>query len=248
MGGGLLRDRRGRAATDAAAVQASSAAAYNVTKPLSQPAATKIATTIQATQTTLQTASPATVQAALPAACGAALETAYAPDAAPPAAKAAAASARIRLQLATTTPVNEGIFLGPKVAQVLAAVYATDPTNADNAAFLEEVALAESKTASTTRTFAWLTLIDAYELGRATIAYQLGYKSLSKLNLSHVTIGSLHAHGSGHLLTIKPTVLGARILRLLEIAGFSHKVTITLTLSETLNGHTKIVKRTVRVI
>ena len=99
------------------------------------------------------------------------------------------------------------------------------------------------------RTFARIALVDAFQLGRSTIAYQLGYTRLSQLDFAKVTLGSLHAHGKkGALLTVTPSTLGARILRLLEVAGLSHKVTITLTLTEEIHGHTHRSTRRIRVI
>jgi hypothetical protein len=49
-------------------------------------------------------------------------------------------------------------------------------------------------------------------------------------------------------VTIKPSVLGGRILRLLEVVGLSHKVTIKVTVNERISGHNRRSTRTIRVI
>jgi hypothetical protein len=202
--------------------------------PLSQPAATKIATTLQTTQTGYNTSLPSTVTKALPSTCGAAAVD--------------AAIAHARTSPATPTS-RTNTFLGPRISQVLASIYATHPTKADAEAFSEELALAHDNDDVLACTFARIALVDAFQLGRSTIAYQLGYKRLSQLDFAKVTLGSLHAHGKkGALLTVTPSTLGARILRLLEVAGLSHKVTITLTLTEEIHAHTHRSTRRIRVI
>jgi hypothetical protein len=227
-------------AADAASVSPGSGTFHLFTVPqaLTQPAATKIANTLQATQNGYNTAKPSKIAAALPPTTCAVAGTA----------NAAIARAGKALAAAMSTAQT---FLGPKVSQVLASIYSTHPTHADIEAFSEELALANLTTYEPARTLARFTLFDAFELGRAAIAHQLGDKSVSQLNLSTVTLGSAVAHGkkgSKAPLTITPSVLGGRILRMLEIAGLSHRVTITLTVSTTTNGHTTRSTRTIRVI
>jgi hypothetical protein len=55
--------------------------------------------------------------------------------------------------------------------------------------------------------------------------------------------------GSKKPVTIKPSALGLRILRLLEVAGLTRKVTIKLTTTDTAPGHApQTMTRTIRVI
>jgi len=191
--------------------------------PLSQPAARKIATTLQTRQAHLAASLPSTVAKALPATC-----------------------ARIP---SATAGSGTKTFLGPEISQVLASIYATHPTKTDAEAFSEELALAHDTDAGLACRFARVALVDAFQLGRATIAYQLGDKRLNQLDLAKVTLGALQAPGKkGALLTITPSTLGARILRLLEIAGLSHKVTITLTQTEKVHGHALRSTHRIRVL
>ena len=113
-------------------------------------------------------------------------------------------------------PTATQTYLGPKVSQVLAAIYATHPTSADAAAFSGELALAHLNGDPLARTFARIALVDAFRLGRATIAYQLGVKRLNELDLAKVPLGSLRTSGSKSKrpLTINLSPLGLRILRL----------------------------------
>jgi len=216
------------------------------TGPVSQPTATKIATTLQATQNAYNAKTPSTVGATLPpTTCGG-----TGGGAVPAIAKVRASAAPGTSGTAAATPPIE-TFFGPKVSQVLAATYASHPTRADVEAFLEELGLAASTPYTPARTFARLSLVEAFDLGRATLAYQLGDKRLSQLDLAKITLGSMRARGrkaSKRLLTITPSALGGRVLRMLEVAGLSHRVTITLTESVRTKGHTTRTTRTIRVI
>jgi hypothetical protein len=144
----------------------------------------------------------------------------------------------LSVQRASAASVN----FGPAASLVLASIYAKHPTAAEVRAFDQELALATAPTYSPARAVARITLVFAQTIGIHVIAHDLGYKRLSQLHGKAIVLGSV----GGKLkkrhktkLTIKASALGGRILRVLDVVGLSHKVTIELKVSITPKGKHK---------
>jgi large repetitive protein len=215
----------------------SSTYSIRLSGPVGTGAVMKLANQLQSMQTSLQGASSSRLQSALAADAG------------------CTSGAGIAGWAGTLATPPQGVAprndLGPSVADVLAAVYARTPSKDDVSAFLEEMLIARSSSASPARTIARLTLADAVALGDATFARQFGDRRLSQLRLGRIVIASTTHRGpeySGDVLTLKPSTQGARILRILAIDGLYHRVGVTATVSEKSGRHTRRTVRTIRVI
>ena len=157
----------------------------------------------------------------------------------------------VRLRPATMSAVAAG----PSPKLVLAALTLARPTKAELAAFKQDLSLATAPTYSPARGVARVTLVLGADLGVRVIAHDLGASRLSKLSAARtVTLGSvtrrLRAHATTQV-TLRPTELGAQILRYLAVVGLSHHVTteLTVTLAPTKDHrHGSHVKRPIKVL
>jgi len=247
-----------------AASATSSGSTYNtkpVTKPITQTTARTVAANLQATQTTLATVSASKLATSVPAVTVpsgsdyAAIVIPSVPDGPTlygcggTGGSGGGSVGAIRTKRTRTTPIQANL-LGPSVSLVLAGAYSAHPTAADIAALDIEIRIARSSRPSVLRNFARRTLIDAYELGRATLAHQLGDRALTQLLGNVLTLSRSTRRvpsGKGRTAVVQPSGLGARVLRLLEIYGLSRRVTLRETMTEVGVAH-RSVTRTIRVI
>ena len=125
---------------------------------------------------------------------------------------------------------------------VLQSIASEHPSAAAGNAFKSDMKLATSSTYSTARAKARLTLAVALLFGRhALAADHLG---------SSITIAQGKITVPEHkkrTLVLRASPLGARFLRLLQIEGLRHRVSIRIAISSTRNGKTSHATRSIRV-
>ncbi len=131
----------------------------------------------------------------------------------------------------------------PNPLLVLQSVASPHPAARAAKAFKAELSLATSRTYSRRRGEARLALVVAVLLGKQALA-------ITSRHSATVTIAHLHAAVKAHSkrkLKLVAAGDGARLLRVLEVAGLHHKITAKLVLSSTIKGKTHTATRVVRV-
>jgi hypothetical protein len=116
---------------------------------------------------------------------------------------------------------------------VFQSITAAHPSAAAAKAYTAEVELATGPTYSSARAEARLTLAAALVLGTHVLAIELKGRQIVVVHGA----ASVKAPGKRRL-TLTATPAGARVLRLLGIAGLGHRVTLPLRLSSTYRGRT----------
>jgi hypothetical protein len=125
-------------------------------------------------------------------------------------------------------------------AAVLRSIYEPKPTRAEIRAFDADLTLATAPSYSPARAEARLTLVVAVLLGHAVLTRELGFDPFHAPRSARIAVlASAHAHlssGGTARLTLRPTALGGRILRLLSFLGIAHRTTIALAVAVDRNG------------
>jgi hypothetical protein len=147
-------------------------------------------------------------------------------------------SSAIRLRTAVASAVAGAAptFL----TEVIDSIAATHPSRADIAAFAQAVTEATASADSTTRALARYALVYAYAIGRRAIAYAIHVKSVKQITDRKLPVlASVRASvslRSKSTVTLRPTALGGRVIRLYEIVGLSRHVTLKLKVNEYRSG------------
>ena len=130
--------------------------------------------------------------------------------------------------------------LRPRV--VIDSIVASHPSHADLVGFARAIKLASASTYSPVRAEARLSLVAAAGIGEALLAHDLHQKSVrgllqSKLPAIASAERTVKFHKSAKI-TLTPTPIGARVLRILEVWGLRHHVSLKLHVTERRSGST----------
>ena len=124
--------------------------------------------------------------------------------------------------------------LRPRV--VIDSVVASHPSHADVVEFARAIKLASASAYSPIRAEARLSLVAAAGIGEALLAHDLHQKSVralfhAKLPAIASAERAVEFHRSARI-TLTPTPIGARVLRILEVWGLRHHVSLKLHVTE----------------
>jgi hypothetical protein len=145
--------------------------------------------------------------------------------------------------------VSAGTALDP--IAVIDSLVLSHPTHTDLVRFGQAIQLATATTYSPARAEARLSLVAAVEIGESLLAHELHKRSVTALlhaKLPPIASGfAFVKRDRASKLALKPTALAGQILRVLEVWGLGHHVTLKLQVAELSKRGAKL-QRTTKTI